>query len=601
MNSGQWCHWIESVAASTNPQVELPEETLSILVSQCRREPPPNGALILVFGSLSFCCDARASDIDVIVVDPNSESDHSYFALAFDQAIIDLNICSATWLRDSWKDRGWGYWISTSRIVSCSHDYSLEHTWMNAVNLYHSPNAVVSRWKEMKCDLDHLIAAATEAERNGWSALTRLYQHEVARLACLMICDRGSRRIYSKSTFVEDTRCAAASLGIEDLAMTILRHLSVGDSGFQGAQIDGFKSLRLCLSRFYRDSVELAKHGYTKAGHEKDRLAALSSIAFTPEAQYLDQTCMTSSFYHMLYAGPQPELFHAAIRAADSAAPVKRKAMSQRLANCSRPPEMSPVPGIRWVERRNDRVKIVLQTGGCRAGACSFCGLPAFGRMARYDDTIVLSAIRKTIVPQDRHVSVYNDGSFLDPREVSDYLCDGIVEHLKDCSVRRLDIESLPRFVLQRRHERILSIGSFEEVWLAMGLQTIGDWMAVERLGRPDCDALFVRAIEILRSVGIRTRIYLLYGFGTYGKAFWMNRLRESLDWCRHQSVSRVTVCEFSDPLTGSRNEAIPSAIEVMSQLGDAYSNSVDVIPAGSSSCSLNLKNAAARGGDVVS
>jgi len=207
-------------------------------------------------------------------------------------------------------------------------------------------------------------------------------------------------------------------------------------------------------------------------------------------------------------------------------------------------PLLNAMPGARWVEFTNGRLKVVLNTGGCKTASCRFCSLPRFGRQAVNTDPV--STVRRALEEhRPRALAVYNDGSLLNPAEVATpdlwRLCDEIRTH----GILSLWIESIPRFVLADIVIEVKRRAGVSRLVVGMGFQCAGDHVAQGVLGRPDPDSRFEDAVNCLHESGAQARFYLLWGFPLPSGVSWVELLRNSLQWAVDHKVDTVTICPF--------------------------------------------------------
>src|SRR6185369_12137917 len=107
------------------------------------------------------------------------------------------------------------------------------------------------------------------------------------------------------------------------------------------------------------------------------------------------------------------------------------------------------LPGVRWCELVGGRLKLILATGGCRTPTCAFCSLPRYGASLGRADPVraVAEALARH---RPKELALYNDGSLLDPRELSPEELAAICREIAAHGVARLAIESTPRFVTRQ-------------------------------------------------------------------------------------------------------------------------------------------------------
>lgn len=156
---------------------------------------------------------------------------------------------------------------------------------------------------------------------------------------------------------------------------------------------------------------------------------------------------------------------------------------------------------------------VVLRTHGCRwsrTGNCSMCGY--------FVDSgeVVLSPLKQferalKTRKNERMLKVYTSGSFLDDNEISRELQRKIIEMASQFFDRIL-IESRPEFI---REDTLLPLQDAAEersavLEVALGLESASDEVLLHSINKGFSFRDFVKASEVLRSLKIPQRTYLL-------------------------------------------------------------------------------------------
>jgi len=190
------------------------------------------------------------------------------------------------------------------------------------------------------------------------------------------------------------------------------------------------------------------------------------------------------------------------------------------------------------------RLKLIVDTGGCKTPTCSFCELPRFATRGR---TAPIAPAVEAALERDQpeELALYNDGSLLNPEEVQPDDLHATCRAMAKYGIRRLWIESVPRFVTRVRIDAILQTSEVQSLVVGMGFQSVGNAFSMGLLGRPDADALFERAIDIVHDAGAVARLYLLWGFGRFTPSQWADRLNRSIAWAHNRNVEIITVCPY--------------------------------------------------------
>jgi len=493
----------------------------------------------LLFGSLGR--GERARDLDLLVVADEPEVEHAYQRLSIDARQVDLNVATRGWLGTVWEDPEWGYCLSEAYLLG-HPPRALEMAWETAVLKYNQPR------HRRRCARSHvdlagrLFEVSIAASRSGQDAAACLLAHEALRLASMPLIECFGRRVYSHQSFFDEVRDSARRAGITGAATReVLRALGQRDDPDPGSYV----AIRRSISTVMR-----GLHGYDVSLPRERRIEAL--IALSHGTNVLDEAAKSAA---LLDRFPCPEWLPAgyaqAVRISSEA--MERHERLARLASSSRPrdhhletPVRSSTPGARWVDASGDRLKIILATSGCQTPTCVFCTLPLYGRQTEPAASVAVVG-RLVREHRPRRLSLYNDGSLLNPAELSPKQLREIVELAISSEVRVLDVETVPRFVTRDRIADLATAG-FESVSVAMGLQTSEDWLAVGLLGRPDPLAIFERALSVLRECQVSARLYLLWGHGVVSTADWEGSLRSSLAWASARAVERVTICPYVSP-----------------------------------------------------
>lgn len=538
-----WERWSADMMTSLDWDAKRQDTLLPRLRVQVEARLRERDVLFAVFGSVAR--REPADDLDIIVVSAQAESLHSYSRVETSHGHIDLNLVQPDWIEGTPEHEEWGLWLCEGVILSVTHPEAWEERWLGAANRVWSLRCRLQRWRANMAVVSVLsdAAARTQDHIPFYSATLA---HEAARTLGSSIIESGGTRWHSHRGFLGELHRAAEHLEFEvpaELSRTL-----VSDDGLSHPYV----RLRHGLSELLRDDEQSAAVGYSPQTGRNAWLLRFASLADTEWARELEKRIAGTEWARLLPAGISPVPNHVAGEVSGRVEPRRVPPMSGRFRNTAAPPLRNPKRGFRWIERQDGRVKAILSGRGCRVPTCAFCGLPAFAAAQETAPLrVILTSLREMLSGGAERLSLYTDGSFLDRQEISEEWLSEILEVVRESGIARLDIETLPRFVRARDLADIKTRSGVQALSVAMGLQAIGDWFSVGRLGRPDVDALFDRAVWAIHRAGALSRIYLLYGFSDCPTSLWLDRLRASLGWCAARDVERVTICEFVDPRTG--------------------------------------------------
>lgn len=517
--------------------------------------------LLLLFGSLARA--EAASDIDLIVVTAGAPHEHRYWRIPRKTRHVDLNVVNENWLRDAWLDVEYGYWLNESYVLDATDD-DLVTVWKRSCNLYWSPASVRGRAGTHRAMTLQLLAAHARAHEAGLPLVSRLIGHEAAHACGCLLIDRRGGRAYSRRTFLAELHVAAREANRESVAVAELRSCLAG--GGERCD-DAFARLRGAISSLFRNGAVASLIGFDRASPRAVRVAALCTMAQRTVGPQLEQVLERAGFDRMLPPSASLASVMTAIEtlARDDAQGRPRPFVLQHALSTARVPRRGDIAGARWVACENGRLKIVLNTGGCKTPSCSFCALPAYGRSApRANVAATLESALAEYRP--REVALYNDGNWLNPREVAAgerlTACDALRRH----GVSRLTIESIPRYVAREVVAEVLARSGVDRLTVAMGLQCVGNAFAVVQLGRPDVDALFDFAIDEVHEARGKVRLYLLWGYGETLLEQWSDRVERSIEWARARDVDKISVCPYISPIGGGSPDDWAMALNALRQ-----------------------------------
>lgn len=544
----------------------------------------PARYLVLVFGSVAR--GEHAQDLDLIVVSGSGSPDHGYRRVAGHHYRVDLNVVTESWLRDAWHDVEYGYWLNESYVLA-GNDAALLTTWKQSCNLYWSPASASRRTHAHRAMTLALLVAGAKARDAGLTMLERLLRHEAARAAGCAVIDRHGSRIFSHQTFVSEVTAACAEAAVPASVTTeLLRSLSGGEEG----AAPRFLRLRQEISRLLRDPSVSTVMGHNAADTREKRIGALCRLAQTSSGVAFEDRLASAGLDAVL---PTTEQQAGLLGATDTL--LKHTAPSRPLPFLQKHsgpsvvvPSAGDIPGARWTSCEDGRLKIIVNSGGCKTPSCAFCALPVLGRSAARAD--LAQTVNAALVRHDpQEVALYNDGNLLNPREVSPTQLRETCDLIGRRGITQLTIESIPRFVTCGTIADVKRRSRVQRLVVALGLQSIGNAFAVGQLGRPDVDALFDYAIDEVHDAGAQVRLYLLWGFGDIALDAWADRLAASIEWARARGVEILSVCPYAPPIVDLPLQHSATSLDWLREIIRPFQTGpctkVEIVGAGLASC----------------
>ena len=336
------------------------------------------------------------------------------------------------------------------------------------------------------------------------------------------------------------------------------------------------------------DKVQLLT-GYSQSLPRIDRVNVLVNLAVGSAAHKIEALLRERNAEEWLPDAISIKSLNQAVIAIEVQGNHERTMKSFRLGDNVEIPRRGDIPGVRWVDLKGDRLKLVVNTGGCRTPSCIFCPLPGYGRASErksIQDTLELILSRYS----PRSLALYTDGNFLDTREIPYSERQNICTLLRKHHVEELTVESIPRFVTYGSIVEMLELSAVK-LTIAMGFQSYGNSYAISKLGRPDVDVLFDRAIDIIHSAGASVRLYLLTGWqgDTSVSISASDRLVQSIEWAKNREVEVISICPYRNPIgkldIAKESSYINSLLEIIASINPVESTKIEVLRDSLDSC----------------
>lgn len=524
---------------------------------------------MLLFGSAAR--GETASDIDIVVlVEQGLEPIHEYERLQINGIALDLNVVDAEWLDRASLDLEQSYWLSESYAVFAKSEVWLAR-WVKAANMYWTIEAVKRRRGQFADLIGSYADASRSAFRLGLERVSRVAAHEAARAYVCDLMDQDGVATHSHRIVARGLQST-----LEKAPPHLRVHLEKSLSNDSYSSGD-YQAVRRALSAFRRAPSTLQVLGPRSLHSHSLAAAALGQMLNVQGAEI--EALLSHSDLDNVLPGEFPSQLTRALAYTSLELHAERRSIEELSV-----PVRGNISGARWVERNADRLKVIVNTGGCKTPTCRFCSLPQFARrLSRREPAEV---VRAALSLHDvSGLSLYNDGSFLNEAEISAedrrLLCGAIMER----RIRSLTIESAPRFVTEGKLREVRAWSGVSQLVVAMGLQTTGSWTAAHLLGRPDVDAVFSFAIDEIHAADAAVRLYLLHGYGR-DFTFWDQRLVESVEWAGARGVERVSICAYVDPSGAPVDNAHIAHLEaVIRTLPVAEGMALELVGRGLASC----------------
>lgn len=536
LNLGEPAFWtrhleqiLSSISAEKSP-MDIRGQ-LDCCVQELLDKPGTPPTLVLLFGSLAR--GDAPSDIDIIVISDSAQKTRVYNRFRLGTWTLDLNIADSTWLQDAWRNIEWGYWLNDSHVLGTNLQ-DLDLLWRKSANRYWSAEGRAMRATEHKSLFLGLAEVAGRIDGEKHPLCFRFLAHETARaLACGLIDRFGDRNFSHRTLLTELSELEGFPLSLEAIGQ-IQRHLC-----FEISKDESYLETRKHLSALYRDTWFQSLTGYSPDRPIRDRYCALVDCLLNEADCDLENLLAEKGAQEWLPSASELEIL-LNIGAAYLHSEITRP---KQVRTVITPPRKGHILGARWAEMNGNRLKLIFNTGGCKTASCTFCSLPAYGRSSSpTSPAATVGAALALYRPES--LALYNDGNFLNPRELAISERQEVCRTVGKFNVQKLTIETIPRYVTKEDVLEIIDL-SGTRLTVAMGFQLYGNAFAVGHLGRPDVDALFDRAIDEIHEVGAEVRLYLLAGLESYDSDLEMKRLLRSIHWAQKRQVELISVCPY--------------------------------------------------------
>lgn len=203
--------------------------------------------------------------------------------------------------------------------------------------------------------------------------------------------------------------------------------------------------------------------------------------------------------------------------------------------------------------RLSRRLKVILMSGGCSVPTCTMCFFTNhnnYGQEKTRKEMIVeqVRDILRQGGPLDGcdAVSLYNDGSFFAPREISDQARLSIAALVAGSGVTLLTVESLPQFISEARLAPFLAALGKVELEVGIGLQSAHPQVREYSVNTSFDNECYANAVRLLKRLGVHVKTYVLLKppFLTENEA--IADALQSINYCRSLDAPYITLCPVS-------------------------------------------------------
>ena len=203
-----------------------------------------------------------------------------------------------------------------------------------------------------------------------------------------------------------------------------------------------------------------------------------------------------------------------------------------------------------------NRKKVILMSGGCSVPTCTMCPFTNennYGHGLKSPNLLeqTVGVLARTPHEPDYDVlTLYNDGSFFAPREISPEVQIMIAEQVAKARVRRLVVKSLPQFLTKERLAPFIKALNGVELEVGIGLQSSDDLVRETIVNTRISRAVFEAAIAIMKELSVYPKVYLMIKPPFLTDAEAITDVIQSVQYVRSLGIEGVTLC----PTRVSRN-----------------------------------------------
>lgn len=187
------------------------------------------------------------------------------------------------------------------------------------------------------------------------------------------------------------------------------------------------------------------------------------------------------------------------------------------------------------------RLVLVVPSGGCSTPTCSMCPLPNLAGSTPTATVIALIHDSILAAGQVQMLSLYNDGSYFAPKEMSVEFRERIEDLVCAAGIEVFNVESLPCFIERERVEATMK-RSGARLLINVGIQSADSRVRERCIGSPFTQAHVDSAFEVAAATGAMLRVYLLFKPPFLNEYEAMQDLAASLERFDHPRVFRLSI-----------------------------------------------------------
>lgn len=195
------------------------------------------------------------------------------------------------------------------------------------------------------------------------------------------------------------------------------------------------------------------------------------------------------------------------------------------------------------------RLRIILRSNGCSVPTCTMCPFPnesVSENAYRVSDQNYIAQVKLALSkhPNYEVVSIYNDGSFFAPKELSGSARNEIYYLLKEYGCKILMVESIPNFITEEVLNPAYSIlGESIKLVVGIGLESADAVVRDICIRTVVTEEAFLNANILLNKFGYYLKAYLLIKPPFFLEEETVGDVINSTGWLFDKNISDITLC----------------------------------------------------------
>ncbi|MFX0075983.1 MAG: archaeosine biosynthesis radical SAM protein RaSEA [Candidatus Hermodarchaeota archaeon] len=180
----------------------------------------------------------------------------------------------------------------------------------------------------------------------------------------------------------------------------------------------------------------------------------------------------------------------------------------------------------RLLRKKGKEFTIILKTKGCSwalgdYGGCSMCGYVQDSTIEKIDQSHIINQIDYAFQEKideirndvdDYVIKIFNSGSFFDDDEISEDARKYIFKKIANIpNINEIVIESRVEFITSEKLKRMKAILNGKYVEVAIGLETVNDYIRNNYINKGLKFEDFLKAIQLCKKQEVGVRTYLLF------------------------------------------------------------------------------------------